>query len=178
MVQAQAACLSRKTRSTPFLPSMQITAAIASMRKETLAPHTARRPCYQCTAFHPLPSTAVTCPPVIVADPLAQGVRGPLQTLSAHHHRDAHDARVGVYLLVAQRGLPAVLGARQEAAAQGRARARMMSRVALALLGLAACKHSVGLESLEGTSRHRAGRVGSFRFSLVLLLITGHLGGF
>jgi hypothetical protein len=53
----------------------------------------------------------------------------------------------------------------------------MMSRAALALLGRVACKHSVGLGNLESASRHRAGRVGSFRFSLVLLL-TGHLGGF
>jgi hypothetical protein len=51
-----------------------------------------------------------------------------------------------------------------------------MSRAVLAL-GRVACKHSVSLESLEGASRHRAARVGSFRFSLVLLL-TGYLGGF
>src|SRR6267154_1172303 len=94
------------------------------------------------------PSTAaVACPPAIVADPLAQGVRGLLRTLSAHHLRDAHDARVGVYLLVARRGLPAVRGARREAAAQGQSRARMTSRAASALLGQVACRHSVSLES-------------------------------
>lgn len=143
-----------------------------------MAPRTAPRPHYQCTAYRPLPSTAaIPCPPVIVADPLAEGARGPLQTLSAHHHRDAHDAPVEVYLLVARRGLPAAQGARRGAAAQGQARARRMSRAALALLGRVACRHSVRLASLEGASGHRAARViitcgsshGSFRWFLIVL---------
>src|SRR6266852_6732791 len=143
MLRAQAAHLSQKTRSPASLHSTQIAVAIASTMTLTLAPHMARRPHYQCITFHPLPSTAaVVCTPPIVADPLAQGVQGPLRTLSAHHHRDEHDARAGVYLLVARRGLPAVRGARQGAAAQGRARARRMSRAALALLERVVCGHS------------------------------------
>ena len=140
-----------------------------------MAPHTARRRHYQCTAYHPLPSTAaVACPPVIVADPLVQGVRGPLQTLSAHHHRGAHDARVGVYLLVARRRLPAVRGARRGAVAQGQARARRMSRAALALLGRVAFRHSVSVSRVRADIERR---VWILLFSLALLLM-GHLGGF
>ena len=97
-------------------------------------------------------------PPPVVAGLQAQGVRGPLPTLSALHHPDAHDARAGACLLVTQRGPVVARGARRGVVAQGQARVKRM-RLAARALGRVACKHSVSVEYLEGTSRHRAARV-------------------